>query len=149
MDFHIVVNQYLRLSPSLYEKYCNIATFKENFHRVYIKVRKDPMETWHPLPYLVTKDEFLTIIQQTSTKWMNPTIDDTKAMRGIVQHAGPSGIGKGKEEEEPKQEIGPKIQKETGKNTPEPLNDVDPIEESPFVIKKRVPIVTMLGEQKK
>lgn len=100
MDFHMVVNQYPRLSPILYEQYCNIATFKVDFHRVYIKARKDPMETQHPLPYSVTEYDLLAVIQQWSVKWMTPTIDDTKAIGRTMQHTSLSGIEKGKEVED-------------------------------------------------
>lgn len=62
MVLHMVVNQYPRLSPSLYEKYQNITTFKAYFQRVHIKAQKDPMETWHPPPYLVTEEDLLAII---------------------------------------------------------------------------------------
>ena len=76
------------------------------------------METWHPLPYLVTQDDLLAIIQQWSAEWMTPTIEDTKAMGGTAQHAGPSGTDKGKEVEEPEPEI--------EHDTQDPLNKVDP-----------------------
>lgn len=32
MDLHMVVNQHIRLSPSLYRQYCHITNFKVNFH---------------------------------------------------------------------------------------------------------------------
>ena len=72
MDLHMVVNQYPRLSPSLYKQYCHIAEFKEDFHRAYVKARKDPMETWHPLPYLVTEDDLLAVVQDWPEEWMTP-----------------------------------------------------------------------------
>lgn len=58
----MVVNQYPRFSPSLYRKYCKIADFKADFHKIYVKAIKDLTRTWHLLPYLVTKDDFLIVV---------------------------------------------------------------------------------------
>lgn len=55
MDMHTVVSQRPRLSPTLFENYRGVAGFKADFHRVYIKARKDLDEIWYPLTYLVTK----------------------------------------------------------------------------------------------
>lgn len=96
MDLHMVVNQYPKLSPRLYEQYDNITTFKVDFHRVFIKAWKDPIKIWHPLPYLVIEDDLITIIQHFSAEWMNPTIDDIEAARGTTQYAGPGGKNRGK-----------------------------------------------------
>lgn len=72
MDMHMVVNRYPRLSLSLYKIYHHIAEFKVEFHRVYVKVRKDPMETWHPLPYLVMEYDRLAVVQDWPEEWMTP-----------------------------------------------------------------------------
>jgi len=63
MDLHMVVNQHPRPSPSLYKQYIHTAYFKEDFHKDYVKVMKDPTKTWKPLPYLVTKYDFITVLQ--------------------------------------------------------------------------------------
>jgi len=63
MDLHMLVNQCPILSPSLYQKYTFVAKFKVDFHRIYLQARKDTMKTWNPLPYLVTEDDIVTLIQ--------------------------------------------------------------------------------------
>jgi len=45
MDIHMVVSQRQRLSPSLYKQYCNIANFKVDFHKAYVKEMKDSTST--------------------------------------------------------------------------------------------------------
>jgi len=118
----MVVNQHPRLSPSLYDQYHNIAEFKAEFHRVYVKARKDLMETWNALPYLVTEDVLLETIQHWSVEWMTPTIEDIETKKDTAPDAGPSGKDKGKyaEETEPEQELG----------TEDPLSDEEEEEES-------------------
>jgi len=59
----MVVNQHPRLSSSLYDQYRNITEFKVDFHRIYVKARKDLIETWNPIPYFFAEDELLGIIQ--------------------------------------------------------------------------------------
>lgn len=72
MDFHMVVNQYPRLSPSLQKQYNHITKFKVDFHRVYVKAMKNPIETWNPLPYLVTKYHLVAVVQDQPEEWMTP-----------------------------------------------------------------------------
>lgn len=97
MDLHMVVNQHLRLSPSLYKQYCNIVDFKVDFHRIYVKERKDRTRTWHPFPYLVTEDDLLVVVQCWSEEWMTPPSEDIEIAKGTPQDAGPSGKDKDKE----------------------------------------------------
>jgi len=46
--------------------------FKGEFHRVYVKARKDPIETWHPFPCLVKQDDLLMLVQDWPEEWMTP-----------------------------------------------------------------------------
>lgn len=66
MDLHMVVKNHPRLSPSLYHQYNAVAKFKAEYHRIYVQAQMDTMKTWHPLPYLATKDDISTLIQ----KWL-------------------------------------------------------------------------------
>lgn len=64
MDFQMLMNHHFHLPPSLYEQYIFVTKYKTDFHRIYIQARKDTRKTWHPLPYLVTKNDLLAQIQQ-------------------------------------------------------------------------------------
>jgi len=55
MDLYMVINQRLRLSPTIFEKLEAYVEFKVNFHSVSICVRKDPKKTWYKLSYLVSE----------------------------------------------------------------------------------------------
>lgn len=70
MDFHLVVNQHPHLSLSLYKQYSIVTKYKAYFYRVYIQAHKDTKKKWHALPYLVTEDDMLALVQKFPAKWM-------------------------------------------------------------------------------
>lgn len=53
MELHMVINQWSQLSLALFSQYRDVPKFKANFHNVYICAKKDLMEDWHAMPYLV------------------------------------------------------------------------------------------------
>lgn len=67
MDLFMVINQWLRLSPTLFSQCRDVAKFKANFQNVYICLKKDFMEDFNVFPYLVVEEIFLVII----SKWLN------------------------------------------------------------------------------
>jgi len=58
----MAINQHLMLSPTLFTQLSAYATFKANFHIVYIQVRKDPKQKWHDFPYLVTETDVKEVV---------------------------------------------------------------------------------------
>jgi len=62
MDLHIVISQWPRLSPTLFEQLRAFTEFKAEFHNVYIWARRDPKQIWHKLPYLVSETDVQEIV---------------------------------------------------------------------------------------
>lgn len=56
LRFLMVINQCPWLSLTMYEQLSKYVEFKVDFHRIYIRARKDPQQKWFDLPYLVTED---------------------------------------------------------------------------------------------
>jgi len=44
----------------------------EDFHKVYIKAQKEPMETWHHLPYFLIEDDLNEIIKKMVNQMDEP-----------------------------------------------------------------------------
>jgi len=47
----------------MFEKLAEYVEFKEDFHCIYIKARKDLQQKWSDLPYLATDDAILETIK--------------------------------------------------------------------------------------
>lgn len=43
--------------------------FKEDFHRAYVRARKDPQQKWFDLPYLAMDDATQEVIKRWSADW--------------------------------------------------------------------------------
>lgn len=69
MNIKMGINRKPRLSPTIYNSLQSFAEFKENFHHVYIRARKDPMNTWHELLYLATNDFIFSVLESWPPKW--------------------------------------------------------------------------------
>lgn len=62
MDMHMVVNQWLRFSHTLYVQLSSYVEFKADFHKFSIKAHKDPEQKWHVLPYMVTDTDIQEVV---------------------------------------------------------------------------------------
>ena len=63
MNIRMGINHKLRLSPTVYNSLQSFTVFKEDFHHVYYGAQKDPMKTWHELPYLAIDNVILTVLE--------------------------------------------------------------------------------------
>ena len=68
-----------RLSNELFSQYDGVATFRADMHNVFIQARADKNKACWNLPYVVTKEDILAVVQQWSADWLkdagtNPNI---------------------------------------------------------------------------
>jgi len=76
------INHKLRLSPTVYASLQRFAKFKADFHHVFIREWKDPMESWHNLPYLATDDVIFPVLKSWMPKWcaaIGSTVETNKS----------------------------------------------------------------------
>lgn len=57
------INHKLWLLPTVCSSLQSFVEFKVGFYHVFIMARKDPMKTWHNLPYLVTDDVIFIVLE--------------------------------------------------------------------------------------
>jgi len=62
----MVINQHLRLSPTLHALYNNIVDFKVDFHNLDIRGKKDSQGIWNKFPYFVANEDILGVICRNS-----------------------------------------------------------------------------------
>ena len=68
-----------RLSNELFSQYDGVAKFRADMHNVFIQARADQKKACWKLPYVVTKEDILAVIQQWMAEWLkdegtNPNI---------------------------------------------------------------------------
>ena len=68
-----------RLSNELFSQFEGVANFRADMHNVFIQACADQKKVCWKLPYVVTKDDILVVIQQWPTEWLkdegaNPNI---------------------------------------------------------------------------
>ena len=73
MNIRMGINHKLQLSPTFYNSLQIFAEFKADIHHVFIRAWKDPMKTWHALPYLATKDVIFAVLESWLLEWRAPT----------------------------------------------------------------------------
>ena len=56
------------LSNELFSQYAGAANFKANMHNVFIQARADKNKACWKLPYVVTKEDILAVVQQWPTE---------------------------------------------------------------------------------
>ena len=59
-----------QLSNELFSQYDGVANFRADMHNVFIKACVDQKKACWKLPYVVTKDDILAVIQQWPAEWM-------------------------------------------------------------------------------
>ena len=59
-----------RLSKDLFSEYAGVAKFKADMHNVFIQVRADDKHACWKLPYVVTQEDILAVVQQWPIEWM-------------------------------------------------------------------------------
>ncbi len=67
----------------LYMQLSAYTTFKADFHRVYIQVRKDPTQKWHDMPYLVTEIDVQEVVARWLAEWRTPSDLATRPSMGV------------------------------------------------------------------
>ena len=68
-----------QLSNELFSQYEGVANFRADMHNVFIQACADQKKACWNFPYVVTKDDILSVIQQWSAEWLkdagtNPSI---------------------------------------------------------------------------
>ena len=53
-----------QLSNELFSQYDGAANFRADMHHIFIQARADRKHQWFKLPYVVTKEDILAVIQQ-------------------------------------------------------------------------------------
>ena len=79
MSLYMAINQRLRFSPTLFRQLSAYATFKVDFHKVYIQAQKDPKQKWHDLPYLVLEMDVKEAVSKWSAELCAPSDLDSLA----------------------------------------------------------------------
>lgn len=82
MDLQKVINQWPRLSPTLFDELKTYAEFKVDFHNVSICARKDPEGKWHVLPYLVSKTDVQEVVGYWLLEWNESTMLEVGTSKG-------------------------------------------------------------------
>ena len=86
MSICMGINRKPWLPPTIYANLQSFVEFKEYFHHVFIKVRKDPTNTWHNLSYLATDDAIFAILESWPPKWCTPTSSMVETNKSATQH---------------------------------------------------------------
>jgi len=63
------INRRLHLSPTMYNITRSFADFKAYMHNLYIKVGKDPRQTWTKLSFITIDDAIFSILESWPTEW--------------------------------------------------------------------------------
>ena len=58
------------LSNELFSQYEGVANFRADMHNVFIQAHANRKKACWKLPYVVTKDDILTVIQQWPDEWL-------------------------------------------------------------------------------
>ena len=134
MDLLTLVSQWPRLSTNFLDDYREVVDFKANFHRVYIRAQKDPVEIWYPKPDIsqVTKNSSLYFLAPHSggkkTKYPGTSGKDTT----IDKETKKETTKETKKDDEATEGI------EQEQCDQDPLTDIEPVD-SPFIMKRRIP----------
>ena len=59
-----------QLSNDLFSQFDGAVNFRANMHHIFIQACADKKHQWFKLPYVVTKDDILAIVQQWPTEWL-------------------------------------------------------------------------------
>ena len=59
-----------RLSNELFSQYEGTSHFSANMHHSFIQACADQKHQWFKLPYVVTKDDILAVVQQWPAEWL-------------------------------------------------------------------------------
>lgn len=57
----------------LFTQYHGVANFKVDIHNVYIQAKKDANGIWYEFPYLVTEQDYFSVISNWSSMWLDPS----------------------------------------------------------------------------
>ena len=59
-----------RLSNELFSQYDGVVNFRADMHHIFIQACTDKKHQWFKLPYVVTKDDILEIVQRWLAEWL-------------------------------------------------------------------------------
>ena len=68
MSISYEITKTTRLSNELFSQYQGAAHFSADMHHIFIQACTDPKHQWFKLPYVVTKEEILAVVQQWPAK---------------------------------------------------------------------------------
>lgn len=74
-----------QLSPTVYTSLQSFVEFKADFHHIFIRARKDPMKTWHRLPYLAINDVIFAFLKSWLLEWCAETSSVMEVDKSIVK----------------------------------------------------------------
>ena len=68
-----------------YDQLTEYVEFKVDFHHVYIRARKDPVNKWNELPYLTTENVIFTVPESWPLVWRVLAISVTETENFVAQ----------------------------------------------------------------
>lgn len=74
MNIRMGINCKLQFTPTVYNSLQSFADFKVDFHRIYIRVHKDPTKKWNELPYMAMDDVIFDVLEALPSEWHTPSI---------------------------------------------------------------------------
>ena len=60
----------LWLSNELFSQYDGVVNFRADMHHIFIQAHADKKHQWFKLPYVVTKEDILAVVQQWPAEWL-------------------------------------------------------------------------------
>ena len=73
MSISYEILQTPRLTNELFSQYDGTTNFSVDMHHIFIQVHIDQNHQWFKLPYVVTKEEILTVVKQWPAEWLKDT----------------------------------------------------------------------------
>ena len=70
------IKQRLRLSPTMYNSLRRFANFKADMYNVYIKARKDIVQTRTKLPFIAINDAIFSVLESWPPEWHAPNMEE-------------------------------------------------------------------------
>ena len=59
-----------RLNNELFSQYYGAAHFSTDMHHIFIQARAFQKHQWFKLPYVVTKEDIIAVVQQWPAEWL-------------------------------------------------------------------------------
>lgn len=86
MNIRMGINHKPQLLPTVYKSLHSFAELKADFHHDFIRAQKDPMNTWHDLPYLATDNVIFAVLESWPSEWRAPASSMVEMEKSIAQY---------------------------------------------------------------